>query len=59
MSAALMSEREAIAAFLCRVLLRVETLVDHDAPIIEKDDPDPYTLSAEERSLLTLLGKAA
>ncbi|TMB71473.1 MAG: DNA topoisomerase IB [Chloroflexi bacterium] len=28
-------------------------------PIIEKDDPDPYTLSAEERSLLTLLGKAA
>jgi DNA topoisomerase-1 len=28
-------------------------------PISEKDDPDPYKLSAEERSLLTLLGKAA
>ena len=28
-------------------------------PIREKDDPDPYRLSAEERSLLALLGKAA
>ena len=28
-------------------------------PISEKDDPDPYKLSAEERSLLALLGKAA
>src|SRR5437762_8936208 len=28
-------------------------------PISEKDDPDPYRLSAEERSLLALLGKAA
>src|SRR6266550_1237640 len=28
-------------------------------PIREKDDPDPYKLSAEERSLLALLGKAA
>ena len=28
-------------------------------PIREKDDPDPYGLSAEERSLLALLGKAA
>src|SRR5438132_205158 len=28
-------------------------------PIHEKDDPDPYQLSAEERSLLALLGKAA
>jgi DNA topoisomerase-1 len=28
-------------------------------PIGEKDDPDPYKLSAEERSLLSLLGKAA
>ena len=28
-------------------------------PIRERDDPDPYKLSAEERSLLALLGKAA
>src|SRR6266550_1498291 len=28
-------------------------------PIREKDDPDPYKLSAEERGLLALLGKAA
>jgi len=28
-------------------------------PIREKQDPDPYQLSAEERSLLALLGKAA
>src|SRR5437868_12349644 len=28
-------------------------------PIREKQDPDPYRLSAEERSLLALLGKAA
>src|SRR5437762_3481099 len=28
-------------------------------PIREKDDPDPYKLSAEERSLLALLGTAA
>jgi DNA topoisomerase-1 len=28
-------------------------------PISEKDDPDPYRLSSEERSLLALLGKAA
>ena len=28
-------------------------------PISEKDDPDPYRLSAEERSLLALLAKAA
>jgi DNA topoisomerase-1 len=28
-------------------------------PIGEKDDPDPYRLSAEERSLLALLGNAA
>jgi len=28
-------------------------------PISEKDDPDPYRLSAEERSLLPLLAKAA
>jgi DNA topoisomerase-1 len=28
-------------------------------PIREKDDPDPYKLSAEERSLLALLGKAS
>ncbi|HKV31139.1 MAG TPA: DNA topoisomerase IB [Candidatus Dormibacteraeota bacterium] len=28
-------------------------------PIREKDDPDPYKLSGEERSLLALLGKAA
>jgi len=28
-------------------------------PISEKDPPDPYKLSAEERSLLTLLGRAA
>jgi DNA topoisomerase-1 len=28
-------------------------------PVSEKDDPDPYRLSAEERSLLALLGKAA
>jgi DNA topoisomerase-1 len=28
-------------------------------PISEKDDPDPYKLSAEERSLLALLAKAA
>jgi DNA topoisomerase-1 len=28
-------------------------------PISEKDDPDPYKLSGEERSLLALLGKAA
>ncbi len=28
-------------------------------PIHEKDDPDPYKLSAEERGLLALLGKAA
>jgi DNA topoisomerase-1 len=28
-------------------------------PIRGKDDPDPYKLSAEERSLLALLGKAA
>ena len=28
-------------------------------PIRERDDPDPYRLSAEERSLLALLGKAA
>src|SRR3989440_973066 len=28
-------------------------------PISQKDDPDPYKLSAEERSLLALLGKAA
>jgi DNA topoisomerase-1 len=28
-------------------------------PISEKVDPDPYKLSAEERSLLALLGKAA
>jgi DNA topoisomerase-1 len=28
-------------------------------PITEKDVPDPYKLSAEERSLLALLGKAA
>jgi DNA topoisomerase I len=28
-------------------------------PIREKDDPDPYKLSAEERTLLALLGKAA
>jgi len=28
-------------------------------PISEKDHPDPYRLSAEERSLLALLGKAA
>jgi DNA topoisomerase-1 len=28
-------------------------------PISENDDPDPYRLSAEERSLLALLGKAA
>jgi len=28
-------------------------------PINEKDEPDPYKLSAEERSLLALLGKAA
>jgi len=28
-------------------------------PISEKDDPDPYKLSAEERSLLALLGKAS
>src|SRR6266852_2130603 len=28
-------------------------------PISENDDPDPYKLSAEERSLLALLGKAA
>jgi len=28
-------------------------------PVSEKDDPNPYTLSAEERSLLALLGKAA
>ncbi len=28
-------------------------------PISEKDDPDPYKLSAEERGLLALLGKAA
>jgi DNA topoisomerase-1 len=28
-------------------------------PISEKDDPDPYKLSAEERSLLALLGKEA
>jgi DNA topoisomerase-1 len=28
-------------------------------PISEKDVPDPYKLSAEERSLLALLGKAA
>jgi len=27
-------------------------------PISEKDHPDPYDLSAEERSLLSLLGKA-
>jgi DNA topoisomerase-1 len=38
-----------IAAFLSGAL----------APISEKDDPDPYKLSAEERSLLALLGKAA
>src|SRR6266704_3142990 len=28
-------------------------------PIREKDDPDPYKLSAEEWGLLALLGKAA
>jgi DNA topoisomerase-1 len=28
-------------------------------PITEEDVPDPYKLSAEERSLLALLGKAA
>ena len=28
-------------------------------PISEKAEPDPYKLSAEERSLLALLGKAA
>jgi len=28
-------------------------------PITEKDDPDPYRLSAEERSLLAVLGRAA
>jgi DNA topoisomerase IB len=28
-------------------------------PISEKDDPDPYRLSAEERSLLALLGNAS
>jgi len=28
-------------------------------PVSEKDGPDPYRLSAEERSLLALLGKAA
>jgi DNA topoisomerase-1 len=38
-----------IAAYLCGGL----------TPISEKDDPDPYRLSAEERSLLALLAKAA
>jgi hypothetical protein len=28
-------------------------------PVSEKDDPDPYRLSAEERGLLAVLGKAA
>ena len=36
-SPALMPERKAIAAFLLRVLFRIEALVDHDAPISDED----------------------
>ena len=46
-SAALMREREAITAFLRRVLLRVEALVDHDAPIIEENRAEDVGIETE------------
>ena len=56
MPAALVGERETIAAFLRRVLLRIEALVDHDAPIVEENCSKDVGFEARTRHAEQLVG---
>jgi hypothetical protein len=47
MAAPLVRQREAITAFLRRVLLGVETLIDDDATVIEPNHPEDVGIKTE------------
>src|ERR1700731_5176047 len=56
MPAALVGERETIAAFLRWVLLWIEALVDHDAPIVEENCSKDVGIEARTRHAEQLVG---
>jgi hypothetical protein len=51
-----MGERETIAAFLRRVFLRIEALVDHNAPIVEENCSKDVGFEALTRHAEQLVG---
>jgi hypothetical protein len=56
MSTALMRKREAIATFLRRFLLRVESLVDHDASVVKENGAKDIGVGARARHAEQFVG---
>ena len=56
MPATLMGDRETVAAFLHRVFLWIEALVDHNAPIVEENCSKDVGFEARTRHAEQLVG---
>src|ERR1700737_1049957 len=56
MPTSLVGERETVAAFLRRVFLWIEALVDHDAPIVEENCSKDVGIEARTRHAEQLVG---